>query len=76
MSIATAIEAAGGSVDGPEITIDLEGIPLRRTLQLALSQVELGYFVEDGLIYITHIDRSEDHLPPALPERTAALRKD
>ena len=71
----TAIAAAGGSVDGAKVSIDLEGIPLRRTLQLALAQVELGYFVEDGLIYITHIDRSEDHMPPALPERTALSEK-
>ena len=35
------------------ISLDLEGIPLRRTLQLALKQLGLGYFVDDGILVIT-----------------------
>jgi RNA polymerase sigma factor (sigma-70 family) len=35
------------------VTIDLEGVPLRRTLQLVLAQLGLIYWVEDGMIYIT-----------------------
>ena len=33
--------------------LDLEGVPLRRTLQLALTQLDLFYFVVDGMLYIT-----------------------
>ena len=35
------------------VTIDLEGVPLRRTLQLILAQLGLVYWVEDGMLYIT-----------------------
>jgi RNA polymerase sigma factor (sigma-70 family) len=35
------------------VTIDLDGVPLRRTLQLLLAQLGLAYWVEDGMIYIT-----------------------
>ena len=38
--------------------MDLEGVPLRRTLQLLLKQLDLVYFVEDGMLYITS-DESE-----------------
>ena len=39
--------------------MDLEGVPLRRTLQLLLKQLDLIYFVEDGMLYITSAE-SED----------------
>ncbi len=35
------------------IQLDLDGIPLRRSLQLALKQIGLGYFVDDGILVIT-----------------------
>lgn len=35
------------------VQLDLEGIPLRRTLQLALRPLGLGYYVEDGILVIT-----------------------
>ena len=38
------------------IRIQLEGLPLRTTLRLALDQIGLDYRVRDGLVYIT--DRS------------------
>ncbi len=41
------------------VSLDLEGIPLRRTLQLALRQLGLGYFVDDGILVITS-QASED----------------
>jgi RNA polymerase sigma factor (sigma-70 family) len=52
------------------IQIDLEGVPLRRTLQLVLRQLGLAYFVEDGMIYITSQESFEQmpHLGPAIPE--------
>jgi hypothetical protein len=33
--------------------MELEGVPLRRTLQLLLSQLDLVYFVDDGALCIT-----------------------
>jgi RNA polymerase sigma factor (sigma-70 family) len=49
------------------IQIDLEGIPLRRTLQLILTQLGLAYYVEDGILIITSEDSaSQKHLPPSM----------
>jgi RNA polymerase sigma factor (sigma-70 family) len=59
------------------VTIDLEGVPLRRTLQLVLKQLGLHYLVEDGMIYITS-EESEDnysHLAPAIPEDSPILQE-
>jgi len=52
------------------IQIDVEGVPLRRTLQLVLRQLGLAYLVEDGMIYITSQESFEQmpHLGPAIPE--------
>jgi RNA polymerase sigma factor (sigma-70 family) len=46
------------------IQIDLEGIPLRRTLQLILTQLGLAYFVDDGILVITSAGSADDRLPP------------
>jgi len=35
------------------VSIELEGVPLRRTLYLALRQLGLIYKIEDGMIYVT-----------------------
>jgi hypothetical protein len=35
------------------VTLDLEGVPLRRTLTLVLNQVNMRYFVNDGVLFIT-----------------------
>jgi RNA polymerase sigma factor (sigma-70 family) len=48
------------------IQIDLEGIPLRRTLQLMLTQLGLAYFVQDGILIITSDDLAHMPLPPAV----------
>ena len=57
--------------------MDLEGIPLRRTLQLALKQLDLIYFVDDGLLYITskESDGSQGTLGPAMAEPSPILQK-
>jgi RNA polymerase sigma factor (sigma-70 family) len=65
------------------IQIDLEGVPLRRTLQLVLMQLGLAYMVEDGMIYITS-QESYDQMAlegraipdesPIFEERAKALR--
>ena len=57
--------------------MDLEGVPLRRTLQLMLKQLDLIYFVEDGMLYITS-NESEGRwgsLGPAMAEPSPILQK-
>jgi hypothetical protein len=48
------------------VMIDLEGVPLRRTLQLILAQLGLRYHVEDGMIYITSDSSDQLPLPPSI----------
>jgi RNA polymerase sigma factor (sigma-70 family) len=48
--------------------MDLEGIPLRRTLQLLLNQIDLAYFVEDGILYITSAEGEKHSLGPPMHE--------
>jgi RNA polymerase sigma factor (sigma-70 family) len=57
------------------IQIDLEGVPLRRTLQLILTQLGLAYFVEDGMLVITSEDLAEEPLPPAMRGSTPLAEK-
>ena len=54
--------------------IDLEGVPLRRTLQLALTQLDLCYFVVDGMLYISSLE-SADRLSPVMPLATPLTEK-
>jgi RNA polymerase sigma factor (sigma-70 family) len=51
------LEQASASLTSTIRNIELEGIPLRRTLQLILKQLDLAYFVEDGILCITSADR-------------------
>ena len=46
------------------ISLDLEGIPLRRTLQLALQQIGLVYFVDDGILVITSQESEDKRMRP------------
>jgi RNA polymerase sigma factor (sigma-70 family) len=55
--------------------IDLQGVPLRRTLQLALTQLELAYFVDDGMLYITSQESADTLLPPATASPTPLQEK-
>ena len=57
------------------VQIDLEGIPLRRTLQLVLSQLGLAYFVEDGMVVITSEDSADAPLPLLKVRPTPLLEK-
>jgi RNA polymerase sigma factor (sigma-70 family) len=48
--------------------LELDGVPLRRTLQLALAQLDLGYFIVDGMLYITSLESAQSSsLPPSMP---------
>jgi RNA polymerase sigma factor (sigma-70 family) len=51
------------------VLIDLDGVPLRRTLQLVLAQLGLVYLVDDGMLYITsEPDDAPLKLEPPIPE--------
>jgi len=56
------------------IQIDLVGVPLRRTLHLALSQLGLVYTVGDGILYITSQSSEESILVPTQPSRLVELQ--
>ncbi len=57
------------------VQLDLEGIPLRRTLQLLLTPLRLAYFVEDGMLVITSEDSADKPLPPSMREATPLEEK-
>jgi len=57
------------------ITLDLDGVPLRRTLQLMLKQIGLVYFVDDGLLVITSADSQNSRLGPSMIEMSPLLEK-
>jgi len=48
------------------VSIDLEGIPLRRTLQLLLAQIGMVYKVEDGILFITASGSGNAKLEPPM----------
>jgi len=48
------------------VSLDLDGIPLRRTLQLLLKQLGLVYFVEDGMVVVTSAEWGEQGLGPEM----------
>jgi hypothetical protein len=57
------------------IAIDLDGVPLRRTLQLVLKQLGLVYFVDDGVLCITSADSQEPKFGPSMLEVSPFLEK-
>ncbi len=59
--------------------MNLDGIPLRRTLQLLLKQLDLVYFVDDGILCITS-QETEDQIskgfgPSMAAEPSALMEK-
>jgi hypothetical protein len=71
------LQEAEKSMTSTVRNMDLEGVPLRRTLQLVLKQIDLVYFVEDGLLYITASDCeiAKRHLAPAIAEPSPIAQK-
>ena len=53
------------------VSINLEGIRLKTTLQLILAQLDLDYYVRDGVLIITGIESISDQLEEALRELEA-----
>ncbi|MHC5542916.1 hypothetical protein ACYOEI_32230, partial [Singulisphaera rosea] len=47
------LQVAEKTIASP-VTIDLEGLPLKTTLGLALKQLDLVFYVRDGLLTVTH----------------------
>ncbi len=57
------------------VQIDLEGVPLRRMLQLMLSQIGLAYQVVDGMLYITSSESADNGtLPPTMAAPSARMQ--
>jgi hypothetical protein len=54
--------------------MELEGVPLRRTLQLLLKQLDLAYFVEDGVLCITSL-KSLGRFEPAMHEASPIVER-
>ncbi|WP_165064144.1 RNA polymerase sigma factor [Paludisphaera rhizosphaerae] len=52
------------------VALEVEGVPLRRTLQLLLDQLGLVYFVEDGMVVITAAGRNSYGLKPTMAKST------
>jgi RNA polymerase sigma factor (sigma-70 family) len=71
------LQEAEKSMTSTVRNMDLEGVPLRRTLQLMLKQIDLAYFVEDGLLYITSEESAglSGRLAPAIVEPSPILQK-
>jgi RNA polymerase sigma factor (sigma-70 family) len=59
------------------VSIDVEGVPLRRTLQLILKQINLAYYVDDGLLVITSKDSTDTSptLGPSMAKASPLLEK-
>jgi RNA polymerase sigma factor (sigma-70 family) len=71
------LQEAEKSMTSTVRNMDLDGVPLRRTLHLLLKQLDLMYFVEDGILYITAAE-SEDpwrRFGPAIAEPSPILQK-
>ncbi|MDG3006519.1 sigma-70 family RNA polymerase sigma factor [Paludisphaera mucosa] len=64
-----ALRKAGATLSSP-VAIDVEGVPLRQTLQLVLRQVGLRYYVEDGLLVVSTAEPDE----PATPVEASPLQ--
>jgi RNA polymerase sigma factor (sigma-70 family) len=71
------LQEAEKSMTSTVRNMDLEGVPLRRTLQLLLKQLDLMYFVDDGILCITSAE-SEDawaRFGPAIAEPPPILQR-
>ncbi len=55
------------------VKIDLEGVPLRTTLDLALNQCGLSYSVKGGVIIVASVFDSPDPVPIASSEPFLAI---
>ena len=73
-SIRMGLQEADKTLTSP-ISMDLEGVPLRRTLQLLLGQLGLVYFVDDGILCITSQESERTRFDPSMIEHTPFMEK-
>ena len=68
------LQEADKSMTSTVRNMDLEGVPLRRTLQLLLKQLDLAYFVEDGVLCITSL-KSMGRFDPTMHEPSPIMER-
>jgi RNA polymerase sigma factor (sigma-70 family) len=68
------LQEANKSMTSTVRNMDLEGVPLRRTLQLLLKQLDLKYFVDDGILCITSAE-SDGRFDPAIHEPSQIMQE-
>jgi hypothetical protein len=68
------LQEAEKSMTSTVRNMDLEGVPLRRTLQLLLKQLDLAYFVEDGVLCITSL-KSMGRFDPTMHEPSPIIER-
>jgi len=69
------LQEAEKSMTSTVRNMDLKGVPLRRTLQLLLKQLDLIYFVEDGILCITSGESGDQGLGPCMGEPSPLMEK-
>ena len=71
------LQEAEKSMTSTVRNMDLEGVPLRRTLHILLKQLDLMYFVDDGILYITSAESGDPwkRFGPAIAEPPPILQK-
>ena len=68
------LQEAEKSMTSTVRNMDLEGVPLRRTLQLLLKQLDLAYFVEDGVLCVTSL-KSMGRFDPTMHEPSPIMER-
>ncbi len=61
---------SAGTTPTSTVTLDLENIPIRTGLKLALDQLELSFYVRDGVVIVTSKEWVDDGLREAILEKT------
>ncbi len=68
------LQEAEKSMTSTVRNMELDGVPLRRTLQLLLKQLDLAYFVEDGVLCITSL-KSMGRFDPTMHEPSPTMER-
>jgi RNA polymerase sigma factor (sigma-70 family) len=69
------LEDAGATLSSP-VVMDLDGIPLKTSLRLALKQLGLAYCVRDGVLIISSVEGVLEELREAQSELQASRHPD
>jgi len=69
-----ALQEAEKTMTSTVRNMDVEGVPLRRTLQLLLKQLDLAYFVEDGVLCVTS-QKSMGRFDPTMHEPSPIVER-